>query len=396
MPVILSIPQITIKNGGYMLSFIKVFQRVRWGLYLCLLVVASPLWAAVDRINTPSLISSRASEGLLLDIAGAGQRLIAAGDHGRILISDDQGEHWKQVQTPVSVLLTSVYFSDAQQGWAAGHDGVVIHTTDGGETWRKQLDGRQLNQLQLDTYQALVDAGGDPQVADLPLEDLEIYLDDAMVAVEEGPTLPLLDIYFADHQTGFVLGAYGLLLKTEDGGKNWTVISHRVPNPDHFHLNALLVDNATAGQQTLIIAAEAGMLFRSEDQGSTWVVLDSPYEGSFFGLSRYKEASDKDQVLALGLRGHLFASQDQGDSWEQVTLNSSASISSAATYKEEIMLVGQGGLVLHGRSLDQLKGFEAQDRRAWSSVVRVDDGWVLVGEKGIKRITDKALEASYE
>ena len=379
-----------------MLSFLKVFQRACWSLFLSLIVMASPLWAAVDRINTPSLLSSRASEGLLLDITKAGERIVVVGDQGRILISDDEGENWKQIQTPVSVLLTSVHFSDARQGWAAGHDGIVIHTTDGGETWKKQLDGHQLNQLQLDTYQALVDAGEDSATADLSLEDLELFLDDAMVAVEEGPTQPLLDIYFVDSQKGFVLGAYGLLLTTEDGGINWEVLSHHVPNPDRFHLNAFLLNKKVDDQQALIIAAEAGMLFRSDDQGESWVLLDSPYEGSFFGLSSYKEASDKDQVLALGLRGHLFASQDQGDSWQQVVLSSSASMSSAATNKDEIMLVGQGGLVLHGRSLDQLKAFDAQDRRAWSSVVRVNDGWVLVGEKGIKRVTDKALEASYE
>ncbi|WP_177201201.1 WD40/YVTN/BNR-like repeat-containing protein [Neptunomonas qingdaonensis] len=388
-----------------MLSFTKVLQRARW--FVCCLLLAMTAWvsAAADRIDTPSLLSSRASEGLLLDIAKAGDRLVVVGDHGRVLVSDDQGEDWKQVQTPVSVLLTSVYFSDDQHGWAAGHDGVVIHTADGGDTWIKQLDGRQLNQLQLDTYQALFDAGGDPKAADLSLEDLELFLDDAMVAVEEGPTQPILDIYFVNNQKGFVLGAYGLLLKTEDGGSSWAVLSHHVPNPDRFHLNALLADTKLVNQQsinqqmtdqqTLIIAAEAGLLFRSDDQGESWVALDSPYEGSFFGLSAYQ-----DQVLALGLRGHLFASQDQGDSWQQVALIRSASMSGAATYmdekKEEIMLVGQGGLVLHGRSLDQLNVFDAQDRRAWSSVVRVKDGWVLVGEKGIKRITDKALEASYE
>lgn len=382
-----------------MLSFIKTFRHICRCLCLSLMLITTPLWAGADRIDTPSLLSLRASEGLLLDIARAGERLVVVGDQGRILVSDDQGRQWQQVESPVSVLLTSVYFSDDLHGWAAGHDGVVVHTADGGITWSKQLDGRQLNQLLLTTYQALVDAGGDPNVADLSLDDLQFFLDDASVAVEEGPTLPLLDIYFVDNQTGFVLGAYGLLLKTQDGGNSWAVLSHYLPNPDRFHLNVLLVKN-----QTLIIGAEAGALFRSEDQGASWVALDSPYEGSFFGLSHYSSTSDQDQgdnknksqVLALGLRGHLFASDDQGDSWQQWVLDSAASLSAATTYKQEIMLVGQGGLVLHGLSLARLNIFDAQDRRAWSSVARVSDAWVLVGEKGIKRVSDQALEASHE
>ncbi len=36
-------------------------------------------------------------------------------------------------------------FSHAAKGWAVGHDGVVLHTSDGGESWRMQLDGNQAN-----------------------------------------------------------------------------------------------------------------------------------------------------------------------------------------------------------------------------------------------------------
>ncbi|WP_054341166.1 WD40/YVTN/BNR-like repeat-containing protein [Neptunomonas antarctica] len=375
-----------------MLSVTKFSQRARWCVGFIVMAVTPLAFAAMDRIETPSHLSGRAAEGLLLDIAHAGDRLVAVGDQGRILLSDDQGVSWKQVQAPVSVLLTSVYFSDAQHGWAVGHDGVVIHTEDAGDTWLTQLNGRQLNQLQLDTYQTLVDAGGDPQAQDLPMDELELFLEDAMVAVEEGPTQPLLDVLFVNNQLGFLLGSYGVLLKTEDAGVHWSVLSHRLPNPGRFHLNALLVE-----KQSLIIAGEAGVLFKSDDMGDSWIALESPYEGSFFGLLSYAgQGQALSQVLALGLRGHLFASEDSGDSWQQIAVDSTASLVSAASNNNEVMLVGQGGLVLTGKTLDKLTAFEPQDRRAWSAVTRVNDGWVLVGEKGIKRISDTALGADHE
>ncbi|WP_051221888.1 WD40/YVTN/BNR-like repeat-containing protein [Neptunomonas japonica] len=381
-----------------MLSAKKTGQRACRYLFLLLIVVTPFSFAMVDRIDTPSPISYRASDGLLLDVTKAGERLIAVGDQGRVLISEDQGKQWRQVQSPVSVLLTAVFFSDAQHGWAVGHDGVLIHTKDAGETWVKQLDGRQLNQLQLKTYQALVDAGGDPQAQDLLVDELEFYLEDAVLAEEEGPTQPLLDVFFINNQQGFLLGSYGSFLKTEDGGEHWSVLSHRLPNPDRFHLNALSLVQQV-GRPVLIIGGEAGLLFRSNDLGDSWVALGSPYEGSFFGLSSF-EQQGQSQLLALGLRGHLFASDNTGDSWQQVELHTSSSLTSAAVYGNELMLVGLGGLVLHASTNDDLQGsfkfFEQHDRRAWSSVVRVDDGWVLVGEKGIKRVSDKALEASYE
>lgn len=388
-------PQIMIRSGGYMLSTKKVGQRACWYVFVLLMAATPFSFAMVDRIDTPSPFSYRASDGLLLDIAKAGKRLVAVGDQGRILVSDDQGKQWRQVTSPVSVLLTAVYFIDAQNGWAVGHDGIVVHTKDAGETWVKQLDGHQLNQLQLKTYQALVELGGDSQAQDLEMDELELYLDDAAVAMEEGPTQPLLDILFINNQQGFLLGSYGLLLKTVDGGNTWSVLSHRLPNPDRFHLNALLIDQ----YQSLIVAGEAGTLFRSDNFGESWVALDSPYEGSFFGISNYVEQGQT-QLLALGLRGHLFVSDNNGDSWQQIKLKSSSSLTSAAVYDNQLMIVGLGGLVLHSTTNDGLlaglKPFDQQDRRAWSSVVRVNDGWVLVGEKGIKRVSDQALEASYE
>lgn len=373
-------------------------QRACRYLFLLLITVTPFSFAMVDRIDTASPISYRASDGLLLDVAKAGERLVAVGDQGRVLISDDQGKQWRQVQSPVSVLLTAVFFSDVKHGWAVGHDGVLIHTKDAGETWVKQLDGRQLNALQFKTYQALVDAGGDPLAQDLPVDELEFYLEDAALAEEEGPTQPLLDVFFINNQQGFLLGSYGSFLKTEDGGEHWSVLSHRLPNPDRFHLNALSLVSQDS-RQVLIIAGEAGLLFRSNDLGESWVALDSPYEGSFFGLSSF-EQQGQSQLLALGLRGHLFTSGNTGDSWQQIELHSSSSLTSASAYGNELMLVGLGGLVLHTSVNDDLvgsfKSFEQHDRRAWSSVVRVGDGWVVVGEKGIKRISDKALEASYE
>src|SRR5688572_5026779 len=72
----------------------------------------------------------------LLASARAGQRVVAVGDHGVILLSDDGASSFRQAKAvPVRSLLTSVQFIDARHGYAAGHDGVVLGTQDGGETW---------------------------------------------------------------------------------------------------------------------------------------------------------------------------------------------------------------------------------------------------------------------
>ncbi|EMJ9304725.1 hypothetical protein V8B18_005843 [Pseudomonas aeruginosa] len=112
---------------------------------LCLLSVglaALPLSAAplVDRLERAARISPLASESPLTDGQLVGDYLVTVGGSGHVLLRSPSGEI-QQAQVPVDVLLTSVHFPDANNGWAVGHDGVVLHSTDGGKTWSKQLDG---------------------------------------------------------------------------------------------------------------------------------------------------------------------------------------------------------------------------------------------------------------
>ena len=42
--------------------------------------------------------------------------------------SDDEAQHWKQADAPVSVTLTAVKFADKDFGYAIGHGGTVLGT----------------------------------------------------------------------------------------------------------------------------------------------------------------------------------------------------------------------------------------------------------------------------
>jgi len=109
--------------------------------------MSAPLLAVEDVLVTPSVKAVKAKQSLLLDIAKAGERLVAVGARGHVLYSDDNGGKWHQAKVPVSVLLTSVVFPDVRNGWAVGHSGVVLHSADSGETWKKQFDGNAANQM---------------------------------------------------------------------------------------------------------------------------------------------------------------------------------------------------------------------------------------------------------
>src|SRR5574340_1818382 len=88
---------------------------------------AAPEGAAAfrDVLDTPAAMSPLAQRGLLLGLARAGNAVVAVGQRGHILWSDDAGGHWQQAAVPVSSDLVAVSFPTPKIGWAVGHDGVV-------------------------------------------------------------------------------------------------------------------------------------------------------------------------------------------------------------------------------------------------------------------------------
>ena len=173
-----------------------------------LLLSSTTVWADNSAIPT-----DRATKHLLLDIQKAGKRLVAVGERGHIIYSDDSGHTWTQAKVPTRVTLTTLFFTDARNGWAAGHEGVILKSTDGGKVWRQVLDGHSANQLIISALKHAQASGShsDP-------EALAWLLEDAMSFADEGASRPFLDLWFRDPQHGFAVGAYGLFFTTRDGG----------------------------------------------------------------------------------------------------------------------------------------------------------------------------------
>ena len=111
-------------------------------LILAPLAVGAALWmggacaqpAFQPPLALPAVKSPLAARAPLNAVALAGIRLVAAGSRGHIVYSDDEGKSWTQADVPVSSDLLALHLPSARQGWAVGHEGVVLHTSDGGAT----------------------------------------------------------------------------------------------------------------------------------------------------------------------------------------------------------------------------------------------------------------------
>ncbi|WAG81565.1 YCF48-related protein [Metapseudomonas furukawaii] len=319
-------------------------------------------------LDMPSRMSRLAAHGALLDIAQTNGRLIAVGERGHVLLSDDGGANWTQAAMPVSVTLTAVHFADRQTGWAVGHSGVVLRTEDGGSHWTRQTDGRALAAALADALHAAQAAGKSALV-----NKLQRFID-------EGPDKPLLDVLFLDTRRGFAVGAYGLMLATDDGGEHWRVACELLDDEEDRHIYVI----RKLGD-TLLLAGEQGLLYRSTDGGNSFARLESPAEGSWFGL-----VGTSDELLLLGLRGALYRSTDGGGHWHRLPVDTKYSFVAglALGVGKGYLLADDGGGIWH------LAGGTTAPRRLDSSVrfplaslARAADGAVVAsGLLGALRI----------
>jgi photosystem II stability/assembly factor-like uncharacterized protein len=268
---------------------------------------------------------------------------------------------------------------DAKQGWAVGHQGVVLHSADGGATWSKQLDGIQAAQLAL---RAAAEATGPEQARAQA---------DAQRLVDDGPDKPFLDVHFDGPRNGYVLGAYNLLFRTADGGTTWQPWQGHAANPKGLHLYGM----RNAGG-ALYLAGEQGLLLRSTDQGASFHPLATPYKGSYFGLLAARGGA----LIAFGLRGNAFRSEDQGASWSKVETGVQAALAGGAELADgTLVLVSQGGDVLLSR--DQGRSFAPQTSPGLppalplAAVAQAPGGaLVLAGLRGLRRVDIRPAPAT--
>jgi photosystem II stability/assembly factor-like uncharacterized protein len=308
------------------------FQALMLSVSIMTALAGAAVAAPGDGLSLqPSITSAMAVQSVMLSVARAGQRLVAVGERGFIIVSDDNGSTWRQVSSPVSMTLVKVRFIDERQGWAVGHAGVVLRSQDGGLSWNKQLDGIQAAEIELREARHALENGDDAEKA-------RERLSQAQQLVDDGPDKPLLDLLFLDARNGLVVGAYGLAFATHDGGLSWQSIRSRIDNPNGLHLYSI----ERAGSD-LFVAGEQGTLLRSSDEGRTFESLASPYEGTTFGL----QATGNGSIVAFGLRGKAFESKDRGQTWQRLDTLQPVTLTSGLRLDDgSVLLTDESGRVL--------------------------------------------------
>lgn len=305
------------------------------------LAFASAVQAA-GTVREGTVVDIKPDRIILIDVTRAGERLVAVGERGFALLSDDAGKSWRAVGTPVTRTLTGVVFEDARLGVAVGHGGSVVRTEDGGATW-------------------------------------------TAVPLEEAASDSLLGVTSLGGGNFAAYGAFGLYFHSADGGKTW---ERRMILAEDFeaHISQVLPVSGV-----LWLVGEAATLARSEDGGVTYTAVPSPYTGSFFGIVTARDGA----LVIFGMRGNVFRSADNGATWQKIDLGgTTVSLNGGRVLSDgRIVLVGNSGLVVE--SADNGQTFTLQwspAGKGFSAIAEVDGGVVVVGESGVGML-DSALTA---
>lgn len=259
----------------------------------------------------------------------AGERLVAVGELGHILLSEDQGKTWfeAQIKDGRGSALTQVVFFNDKEGVAVGHDAWVLFTEDGGLNWRETLFDAEYSE-------------------------------------------PLLGVWGAAEGPVYAYGSFGRFFVSNDHGRSWEA---REPGIEDAHVYAM--DGDVDGH--LMMVGEHGLAFKSTNFGQSWQAIPEFYRGTMFGLIRL----NAEEWLAYGLRGNIFRTADFGKTWTNIPTRRSVGLFGHAVLPDgRIMIVGQGGLVLESRD-NGLNFSVIQENKGGNltAMLALADGKLLIG-----------------
>lgn len=261
----------------------------------CLVVVLLVAYAFSPREQTGGLQVVLDLERLQInDLVRLDERVIAVGERGTIIVSDDLGKSWRKThgdeQLPVTLTGVSALSDDVLL--AVGHDAVLMRSVDAGETWEVVMQDHELGE-------------------------------------------PLLGTWSADGQRIFAYGSFGKFFSSADRGNSWEESALDIHGE---HLNDMDGD----GKRLQVMVGEMGLVLRSQDHGASWERIEPFYRGSLFGVAYLGEAV----WVTYGMRGHVFVSRDDGLNWNPTEAPHQLPLYGHARDASGVVIVGTGGAYL--------------------------------------------------
>lgn len=316
-----------------------------------------------------------------------GKVLIAVGERGAILRSEDSGRNWTAATVPAkSFDLRAVVHHPTTGAWiAAGTAGAILRSLDAGRTWTR-LD----HQLNL-TFEALffeptssailiggedglvgrsTDAGVSWHLTRIRMQDpvtpitafhalpgqviATSALGRFLTSVDKGASWELQemgsDAYFTDvafdpdRRVALMTSHIGDVCRREAGDDVWERVELGSGDQKKF-LSAIRHDPRT---KSLLVSGHHGMAARSTDGGSTWQRVATGFDTSMESLAQLADG----RYVGFGEGGFICASKDSGRNWRVISPSVNANLREVVAMPRDNVLVASGELGSVLRSVD--------------------------------------------
>ncbi|MBL7128929.1 MAG: T9SS type A sorting domain-containing protein [Ignavibacteria bacterium] len=174
---------------------------------------------------------------------------------------------WFMQNSRTSEVLRGVSFINSQTGWAVGHGGVIVKTTNGGTNWFPQSSGTSQGLISvkfINEYTGWAVGGHEYNYTNIILKTTnggqswftQYYSTSIGIAHE---------LFFINSNTGWIAcsGNNGKVLKTMNGGQNWTVLNTGV--------NTNITSCFFLDQNVGWVIGDYGAIFKTTNGGNSWV-----------------------------------------------------------------------------------------------------------------------------
>ena len=250
------------------------------------------------------------------------------GDKGTVLHTQDGGRTWKKQTSGITTALYSVHFSSAKEGWAVGKGGIALHTTNGGTSWKKKVAPTK--------------------------EDLR-------------------DVFFVDENHGWIVGNNFTLLRTRTKGSSWGSVSESL----NFNLHSVHFNSRNDGY----IAGSHGTLINTRDGAQKITTLVTGTQDIFYGISFF----DDNNGWAVGEAGAMRKSEDRGEGWDKMDSGVKQDLHDVAFISlKRGWIVGKGGTFSVTRDAGRVWSPVLKDKLPdlYAISVKSDKAGIVVGKAG--------------
>jgi photosystem II stability/assembly factor-like uncharacterized protein len=242
--------------------------------------------------------------------------------------SEDGGKTWKNLTAPTKRNLTRLAFADGKVGWGVGHEGIIYKTENGGESWTEQKSG---------TKNALFDVSVTGPQSAWAIGDVSSVLhttdggntwsvqkvEISSIGVREDMTLAISDPIFygvscVNDNTCFVVGEFGQIRMTTDGGKTWgaghgSLLGGKAIYRDVMSMPTFLCVRARDAQHAVAVGTYGAIASTSD--GVTWVWNQVPVNAPLYDV---RSLPDGD-YLVVGASGTVLRGNPESG-WKQAEI----------------------------------------------------------------------------